>query len=51
MELQTIIVPYDAGYENVRMGAGPLRLFEVLVEPLLRSRPLPIRTAVLRTTS
>jgi arginase len=38
MELETIIVPYDSGQENARMGAGPQRLFASVVEPLLGQR-------------
>ncbi len=30
-----ILVPYDSGHQSVRMGVGPMRLFETAVEPWL----------------
>lgn len=31
---RTIVVPYDSGYRGLRMGAGPLRLAELLGDPV-----------------
>src|SRR5215210_30309 len=44
MEVQPIVVPYDSGQRDVRMGAGPLQLLAEVVVPLFpRCEPLVIR--------
>ena len=50
MEIQTIIVPYDSAHRNLRMGAGPLRLFEAAVEPLLRERSVWVHADCVEAT-
>lgn len=42
MEAQVILVPYDSGHQDVRMGAGPMRLFQIAVEPWLRTQTAQI---------
>ena len=37
---QAIVVPYDSGNRDVRMGAGPLRLLDTVIRPLMRERSL-----------
>jgi arginase len=37
MSVQLLVVPYDSGYENVRMGCGPGRFLEFGLEERIRS--------------
>ena len=50
MEVQAVIVPYDSGRRDVRMGAGPMRLLEAAIKPLLRERVAELHVVSVETT-
>ena len=51
METQVIIVPYDSGHRDVRMGAGPMRLLDSAIKPLLQNRPTPFDVVTVETAT
>ena len=47
--VQAIVVPYDSGHRDLRMGAGPRRLLESAVRPLTRERSLRCEVATVES--
>jgi arginase len=46
MDIQLLLVPFDSGHRNVRMGAGPERLLDVGLERTLRDSGHSVHTRI-----